>query len=303
MNTLELIGNTPLVELFNIEKEFNLNAHLFAKLDMFNLTGSAKDRAALYIVGKAEKDGRLKQSSTIIEPTSGNTGIALAAIGKIKGYKVLIVMPDSMSVERIKMIKAYGAEVILTPGILGMKGAIDKAEELSASIKGSIIAGQFDNPANVQAHFETTGPEIYSALNGKIDAFVAGVGTGGTVTGTGMYLKQKNNDIKVVAVEPASSPLLTKGKTGTHAIQGIGPNFIPKILDIKTIDYVEDIDDNTALEYTRLLCQKEAIMAGISSGAALAAAIKYAQKPEMDNKNIVVFFVDGGTRYLSSNLY
>lgn len=303
MNTLGLIGNTPLVELFNIEKEFNLNAHLFAKLDMFNLTGSAKDRAALYIVEKAEKDGRLKQSSTIIEPTSGNTGIALAAIGKIKGYKVLIVMPDSMSVERIKMIKAYGAEVILTPGILGMKGAIDKAEELSASIKGSIIAGQFDNPANVQAHFETTGPEIYSALNGKIDAFVAGVGTGGTVTGTGMYLKQKNNDIKVVAVEPASSPLLTKGKTGTHAIQGIGPNFIPKILDIKTIDYVEDIDDNTALEYTRLLCQKEAIMAGISSGAALAAAIKYAQKPEMDNKNIVVFFVDGGTRYLSSNLY
>ena len=295
----ELIGNTPLLELVNIEKKFNLKAKLFAKLEFVNVSGSAKDRVAKAMILDAEKDGKLKPDSVIIEPTSGNTGIGLASVGTSRGYKVIIVMPDTMSKERQLLIKSYGAELVLTDGTKGMKGAIEKAESLAKEIPNSFIPDQFSNPSNPKVHKETTGPEIWNDTDGKVDIFVAGVGTGGTITGVGEFLKEKNPNIKVVAVEPESSPLLSKGIAGSHKIQGIGANFVPKILNANIYDEIITIKNEEAFDSRNLLGTTEGILVGISSGASLSAAIKLAQREENAGKNIVAFFVDTGERYLS----
>lgn len=295
----ELIGNTPLLELVNIEKKFNLKANLFAKLEFMNVSGSAKDRVAKAMILDAEKSGNLKPDSVIIEPTSGNTGIGLASVGTSRGYKVIIVMPDTMSKERQLLIKSYGAELVLTDGTKGMKGAIEKAESLAKEIPNSFIPDQFSNPSNPKVHKETTGPEIWNDTDGKVDIFVAGVGTGGTITGVGEFLKEKNPNIKVVAVEPESSPLLSKGIAGSHKIQGIGANFVPKILNTNIYDEIITIKNEEAFDLRNLLGTTEGILVGISSGASLSAAIKLAQREENTGKNIVAFFVDTGERYLS----
>ena len=302
-NIESLVGKTPIMELSNIEKEYNLQARVAAKLEFLNPTGSAKDRAALYILNDAEKSGRLKSGGTIIEATSGNTGIGLAAIGSSRGYRVIIIMPDTMSEERCKLMKAYGAELVLTPGKLGMKGAIDKSEELHASIPGSIIAGQFVNPANPQSHYETTGPEIYADLNGNVDIFVAGIGTGGTITGIGEYLKEQNKNIKIIGVEPDTSPLLSKGYAGAHGIQGIGANFVPDILNRDILDEVIPVGVEDSYRTAREIGAKEGILVGISSGAAAYAAIELAKLDENKGKTIAVLLPDSGDRYLSTDMF
>ena len=299
----QLIGNTPLFEAKNLERRLGLQSRLLIKLELFNPAGSAKDRAALYMLDDGEKRGLVDKDTVIIEPTSGNTGIGLAAIGAARGYKVIIVMPDSMSVERIRIMQAYGAEVVLTPGALGMKGAIAKAEELAAGYEKAFIPGQFDNPANALAHYETTGPEIYNALEGKLDIFVAGIGTGGTITGIGRYLKEQNPLINVVGMEPADSPLLSKGISGPHKLQGIGANFVPSVLDRELLDNVVTVSSEEAFEMVRLLGNSEGIFVGISSGAAVAAAAKLAKLPENKGKTIVALAPDTGERYLSSELF
>ena len=299
----QLIGGTPLLELTNIEKKFGLNARLLAKLESFNPAGSAKDRVAYEMIRDAEERGRLKPGSVIIEPTSGNTGIGLACVAVPRGYRVIIVMPDSMSVERQKTMAAYGAELVLTPGALGMAGAIAKAEELAAELPDSFIPDQFGNPANAAAHRKTTGPEIWRDTDGEVDIFVAGVGTGGTITGTGEYLKSMNPAIRVIAVEPASSPLLSGGKAGPHGIQGIGANFVPAVLNTEIYDEIFPITDEAAFETGRMLGRTEGILAGISSGAALRAAIETANRPENEGKTIVVLLPDTGDRYLSTAMF
>lgn len=299
----QLIGNTPLVELTHIEKELGLKAKLIAKLELFNPAGSVKDRVALAMINDAEKRGVLSKESVIIEPTSGNTGIGLASVATARGYKLIIVMPDSMSVERRQIMKAYGAQLVLSPGAKGMPGAIERANQLAASTPNSFIAGQFVNPANVMAHYTTTGPEIYSATDGKVDIFVAGVGTGGTITGTGKYLKEQNSKIKVVAVEPATSPVLSKGVKGPHGIQGIGAGFMPDILDTGIYDEIIPVKDEDAFTYGRLMGKKEGVLVGISSGAALAAAVELARREENAGKQIVVLMPDTGDRYLSTKLF
>lgn len=299
----QLIGNTPLVELTQIEKELGLKARLIAKLELFNPAGSVKDRVALAMINDAEKRGVLNKDSVIIEPTSGNTGIGLASVAAARGYKLIIVMPDSMSVERRQIMKAYGAQLVLSPGAKGMPGAIELANQLAASTPNSFIAGQFVNPANVMAHYTTTGPEIYSATDGKVDIFVAGVGTGGTITGTGKYLKEQNSKIKVVAVEPATSPVLSKGVKGPHGIQGIGAGFVPDILDTGIYDEIIPVKDEDAFTYGRLMGKKEGVLVGISSGAALAAAVELAKREENAGKQIVVLMPDTGDRYLSTKLF
>ena len=299
----QLIGGTPLMELVQIEKMFNLQARLLAKLEYLNPAGSVKDRVALSMILDAEEKGLLKPGSVIIEPTSGNTGIGLAAVAAGRGYKTVIVMPDSMSAERRMLMSAYGAELVLTPGALGMSGAIDKANELAASIPGSFIPAQFDNPANARAHWNTTGPEIWQDTDGKVDFFVAGVGTGGTVTGTGEYLKQQNPAVQVIAVEPAASPLLSGGKAGPHGLQGIGANFIPKVLNTDIYDAVVPVTEEEAYAAGRLLGKTEGILAGISSGAALHAAVALAAKPENAGKTVAVLLPDTGDRYLSTPMF
>ena len=299
----ELVGNTPLLALENIKKELELSANLYAKLESYNPASSAKDRVALSRIEAAEKDGTLKAGYTIIEPTSGNTGIGLAAIGAARGYRVVIVMPDSMSIERQRLMRAYGAEVVLTPGALGMQGAIDKAKELASASSSAIIAGQFDNPANPRAHYETTGPEIFRDTEGKVDVFVAGIGTGGTVSGTGRYLKEQKPSVSIVGVEPSDSPLLTMGVAGAHKIQGIGANFVPKNLDKGVLDEILTVTSEDAMTCARLAAQKEGVLVGISSGAALSAAIALARRPENKGKNIVVLFPDTGEHYLSTELF
>ena len=299
----QLIGNTPLLELTNIEKEEDLGARVFAKLEYLNPAGSAKDRIGKAMIDDAEASGKLKPGSVIIEPTSGNTGIGLACVGGVRGYRVIIVMPDTMSMERRLLMKAYGAELVLTEGAKGMKGAIEKAEELAAEIPGSFIPGQFDNPANPAAHKATTGPEIWRDLDGKVDVFVAGVGTGGTLTGTGAYLKEQNPAVKIVAVEPADSPLLGGGKAGAHELQGIGANFIPSVLDTKIYDEVIAVTSEDAFAAGRQLGRREGVLVGISSGAAAWAAVQLAKRPENQGKNIVVLLPDTGDRYLSSRMF
>ena len=299
----ELIGNTPLVEFNHIEKKEGLNAKILAKLEYFNPAGSVKDRIAKEMIEDAERKGTLKPGATIIEPTSGNTGIGLASIATAKGYKAIIVMPETMSVERRNIIKAYGAEIVLTEGAKGMKGAIAKAEELSKEIPDSFVAGQFVNPANPEAHRKTTGPEIWNDTDGKVDIFVAGVGTGGTVTGVGEYLKQQNPDVKVVAVEPATSPVLSKGTAGAHKIQGIGAGFVPDTLNTKIYDEIITIDNDTAFEGGKEIASIEGILVGISSGAAFVAAKELAKRPENAGKTIVVLLPDSGDRYYSTPLF
>jgi len=299
----QLIGNTPLLELSGIQKEKNLGARLLAKLECFNPAGSAKDRVALSMILDAEESGRLAPGGTIIEPTSGNTGIGLACVAAARGYKAIIVMPDTMSIERQLLMKAYGAEVVLTPGALGMSGAIEKAEQLAAQTPGSIIAGQFDNPANWRAHQETTGPEIWRDTEGTVDIFVAGVGTGGTITGVGRYLKAQDPGCRVVAVEPASSPLLSKGLAGAHGLQGIGANFVPQVLDTKIYDEIITVTEEQAYAAARLAGTADGILVGISSGAALHAAMELAAKAENQGKTIVVLLPDTGERYLSTDLF
>ena len=299
----QLIGNTPLLELTRIEKKFDLEARLLAKLEYLNPAGSAKDRIAKKMIDDAEKSGKLKNGSVIIEPTSGNTGIGLSLVAAARGYRAIIVMPDTMSVERQLTMKAYGAELVLTDGKKGMAGAIKRANELNTEIPDSIVAGQFENPSNPQAHYETTGPEIYRDTDGKVDVFVAGVGTGGTITGVGRYLKEQNNNIKIVAVEPASSPILSSGKGGAHKIQGIGAGFVPKALDTDIYDEIITVTDEDAFSFGRLLGKEEGFLGGISSGAALCAAISLAKRQENKGKNIVVLLPDTGDRYLSTELY
>ncbi len=299
----QLIGNTPVLELTHIEKEFDLKAKLFAKLEYFNATGSVKDRIARKMIEDAEERGVLKEGSVIIEPTSGNTGIGLAAVGTAKGYRVIIVMPETFSIERRKLIRAYGAEIVLSEGSKGMKGAIAKAEELAKEIPNAFIPLQFDNPANAKAHYETTGPELYEDLDGKIDLFVAGVGTGGTITGAGKYLKEKIDNVKVVAVEPDASPVLSGGKAGPHAIQGIGAGFIPSVLDTGVYDEVIRVKNEDALSTGRLVGHKEGVLVGISSGAAVWAGIELAKREENRGKNIVMILPDSGDRYLSTALF
>lgn len=299
----ELIGRTPLLELKKTEKKFNLNARLLAKLEYFNLTGSVKDRVAKEMLDDAERRGVLRENTVIIEPTSGNTGIGLAAVGAARGYKVMIVMPDTMSAERRKLMKAYGAELVLTDGKKGMKGAIEKAEELAKEIPDSFIAGQFVNPANPEAHRKTTAEEIWEDTDGAVDIFVAGVGTGGTVTGVGEVLKKKKPGVYVAAVEPAASPVLSEGKAGPHTIQGIGAGFVPKVLNTGVYDEVVPVSGDDAFAFARMMGKTEGVLVGISSGAALAAAIRIAQRKENEGKTIVVLLPDGGDRYLSTALY
>ena len=299
----ELIGNTPLVEFTGIEKQYGLKAKILAKLEYFNPAGSVKDRSAFEIISEAEKSGKLKPGGTIIEPTSGNTGIGLASIAAAKGYKLIIVLPETMSVERRNIIKAYGAELVLTEGSKGMSGAIAKANELQQEIEGSIIAGQFINPANPEAHRKTTGPEIWNDTEGKVDYFVAGVGTGGTITGVGEYLKSKNPEIKVVAVEPETSPVLSKGTSGTHKIQGIGAGFVPDVLNTKIYDEIITVDNEQGFVLGKEIAKNEGVLVGISSGAALWAAIQVAKRPENEGKNIVVLLPDSGDRYYSTALF
>ncbi len=300
---LDLIGNTPLVEIANVEKAYNLKAKVLVKLEYRNPAGSVKDRIAQAMIEDAEKKGILKEGSVIIEPTSGNTGIGLAAIAAAKGYRAILTMPETMSIERRNILKAYGAEIVLTEGSKGMKGAIAKAEELAKEIEGSFIPGQFDNPANPKIHYETTGPEIWRDTDGKVDAFVAGVGTGGTVTGTGKYLKEQNPDVKVVAVEPASSPVLSQGKAGAHKIQGIGAGFVPKVLDTAVYDEIIAVENDDAFATSKELTKKEGILTGISSGAALYAALQLAQRPEFEGKTIIALLPDSGDRYYSTPLF
>ena len=299
----ELIGKTPLLELTHIEKALNLESKILAKLEYLNPAGSVKDRVAKSMIDNALSSGKLKHDSVIIEPTSGNTGIGLASVAAARGYRVIIVMPETMSVERRQLMSAYGAELVLTEGAKGMKGAIEKAEELAKSIPNSFIPGQFVNPANPQIHRETTGPEIYNDTDGKVDIFVAGVGTGGTITGVGEYLKSQNPDINIVAVEPASSAILSTGISGAHMIQGIGAGFIPDVLNTKIYDEIITVSDNDAFETGRLIGKKEGILVGISSGAAAFAAIELAKRPENKGKNIVVLLPDTGDRYLSTPLF
>ena len=296
----QLIGQTPMVELGNVEKNLNLNARLLVKLECFNPGGSAKDRIAVSMLDDAEQSGRLQPGATIIEPTSGNTGIGLAAVGAARGYRVIIVMPDTMSMERRLLMKAYGAELVLTDGEKGMQGSIEKAEELAAQLPGSMVMGQFDNPANAKAHYLTTGPEIWADTDGQVDCFVAGVGTGGTITGTGRYLKEQNPAIHVVAVEPASSPLLSQGKAGAHGLQGIGANFVPSVLDRSVYDEIAPITEEEAYQASRMLGRMEGLFVGISSGAALHAAIQLAKQPQYAGKTIVALLPDTGERYLST---
>lgn len=299
----ELIGKTPLLELNHYEEAEGVKAHLIAKLEYFNPAGSVKDRVALTMIEEAEKAGKLREGATIIEPTSGNTGIGIASVAAAKGYKAVLTMPETMSVERRNLLKAYGDEVVLTDGAKGMKGAIAKAEELQAETENSVILGQFINPANPKAHVNTTGPEIWEDLDGKVDIIVAGVGTGGTISGVGSYLKGKNPDVKVVAVEPAGSPVLTKGTPGAHKIQGIGAGFVPEILDRDVIDEIIAVEDEDAFTAGRAIATREGILVGISSGAALWAATELARRPENEGKNIVVILPDTGDRYLSTALF
>ncbi len=299
----DLIGNTPLVELGHIEKKYELKARVLAKLEYFNPAGSVKDRVAKAMIEDAEEKGILKEGSTIIEPTSGNTGIGLAAIATAKGYRTIIVLPETMSVERRNIIKAYGAEIVLTPGPKGMTGAIAKANELAKEIPDSFIAGQFVNPANPEAHRRTTGPEIWNDTDGEVDAFVAGVGTGGTITGVGEYLKSRKSDIEIIAVEPSGSPVLSEGRPGPHKIQGIGAGFIPEILNTKIYDKVVTVENDDAFDYSRLISKTEGIQVGISSGAALYAAIEWAKAPANEGKTVVVLLPDSGDRYYSTSLF
>lgn len=299
----DLVGKTPLLELKQYAAKHNLNSRILAKLEYFNPAGSVKDRVALNMIEESERSGKLKKGSTIIEPTSGNTGIGLAAYAAARGYKVILTMPETMSIERINLIKAYGAEVVLTDGKKGMKGAAEKAEELKNSIPNSIIMGQFDNAANPAAHYQTTAPEIYADTDGKIDIFVAGIGTGGTISGVGKYLKEKNPSIKIVAVEPLSSPLLTKGVAASHKIQGIGANFVPSILDLTVVDEIIAVPDEAAMNTGKELGRVEGFLVGISSGAALWAAKTLAERSENEGKTIVVLMPDTGDRYLSTPMF
>ena len=301
--SIGLVGNTPLVEVVNIEKEENLEATVLVKLEYFNPAGSVKDRIAKAMIEEAEAAGKLKEGSVIIEPTSGNTGIGLASIAAAKGYRVILTMPDTMSVERRNILKAYGAELVLTEGSKGMKGAIAKADELAKEIPNSYIPGQFVNPANPKIHFETTGPEIWNDTDGAVDIFVAGVGTGGTITGTGEYLKKQNPNVKVVAVEPATSPVLSKGTAGAHKIQGLGAGFVPEVLNTSVYDEIFPVENEDAFSIGKLMAKKEGILVGISSGAALYAAIQLAKRPENKGKTIVALLPDTGDRYYSTPLF
>ena len=302
-NALEAIGNTPLVELSNLKKKLEFCGNIYAKVEYFNPGGSIKDRAALSMINDAEEKGLLKKGSVIIEPTSGNTGIGIALISSLRGYNTILVMPESMSIERRKLLKMYGAEIVLTPASLGMKGSIEKAEELNRITPNSIILKQFDNDSNSKAHYLTTGPEIYKDLEGKVEYFVAGIGTGGTITGTGRFLKEKNSQIKVIGVEPSSSPYLTQNKAGPHKIQGIGAGFKPNILDLSICDKVIPVDNEDAYKFAKMVCKEEGLLVGISSGAALKAAIDIALMKENNDKNIVVIFPDSGDRYMSTELF
>ncbi len=299
----ELIGNTPLLELANYERKHGLKAAVIAKLEYFNPAGSVKDRAALAMIEDGEKSGRIKPGATIIEPTSGNTGIGIASIAAMKGYRAILTMPETMSVERRNLLKAYGAEIVLTEGTKGMKGAIDKAEELHKEIEGSVIMGQFDNPANPRIHRETTGPEIWADTDGKVDVFIAGIGTGGTITGVGEFLKSKNPDIRIIGVEPEGSPILSGGKPGPHGIQGIGAGFIPVILNQEIYDEIIPVENNDAYETGKEIAKTEGILVGISSAAAVWAAKEIANRPEYEGKRIVVLLPDTGDRYLSTPLF
>ena len=300
---IELVGNTPLVEVTNIEKKEQLKARLLVKLEYFNPAGSVKDRVGKAMIEDAERTGRLKPGSVIIEPTSGNTGIGLAAVSAVKGYRMILTMPDTMSVERRNILKAYGAEIVLTPGEKGMSGAIEKAEELAKEIPDSFIPGQFDNPVNPRAHMESTGPEIWQDTDGQVDIFVASVGTGGTLTGTGTYLKEKNPRIKVIAVEPSTSAVLSGGSAGPHKIQGLGAGFIPKVLDTRVYDEIITVDNEAPFATAKMLARTEGLLTGISSGAALYAAIEVARRPENEGKTIVALLPDSGDRYYSTALF
>ena len=301
--TLGLIGNTPLVEVANIEKELGLKARVLVKLEYFNLAGSVKDRIAKAMIEDAEKKGILKEGSVIIEPTSGNTGIGLASIAAAKGYRIILTMPETMSVERRNILKAYGAEIVLTSGAKGMKGAIAKANELSEEIEGSFIPGQFVNPANPAIHKATTGPEIWNDTDGEVDIFIAGVGTGGTLTGTGQYLREQKPEVKIVALEPDTSPVLSEGKAGPHKIQGIGAGFVPNTLDTKVYDEVIPVSNEDSFEYSKYIAKEEGVLVGISSGAALKAAIEVAKRPEFKGKTVVALLPDSGDRYYSTDLF